>query len=62
VQEFPAEWEEYGKKAGYYRNKKMAEYATHCIAFWDGKSAGTKMMIDLANEHGLNTRVVRYGV
>ena len=30
------------------------------IAFWDGKSRGTKHMIDLAKKHNLQTRIVRY--
>lgn len=55
---FPANWDRYGKSAGYKRNKQMAEYATHLVAFWNGTSKGTKHMIDLAKEHGLKVRVV----
>lgn len=44
---FYADWSLHGKGAGFIRNQKMAEVATHCIAFWDGKSPGTKNMIDL---------------
>lgn len=57
---FEAQWEEYGKSAGYRRNVEMAEYADALIAFWDGKSKGTKHMIDIAKEKGLKVRVVRY--
>lgn len=63
---FPAEWEKYGKAAGYHRNKEMAEYASYkngfgaLIAFWDGKSKGTKMMIELANQHGLRCFIYDY--
>jgi hypothetical protein len=60
VEYYPAEWELHGKAAGYIRNKQMAEAATHLVAFWDGKSKGTKHMIDLAEKHNLNIRVVRY--
>jgi len=60
ILEFPAEWDKHGKSAGYIRNKQMAEKGTHLIAFWDGKSKGTEMMIRLAREHGLKVRVVRY--
>ena len=56
---FPADWDKYGRGAGYIRNKQMAQYATHLIAFWDGKSKGTKHMITLANEYALKVRVVR---
>ncbi len=67
---FPAEWDKYGKSAGYRRNAEMAKYAVEgkeqgvigvLIAFWDGKSKGTKSMIDLAKRYGLDeVYVVRY--
>lgn len=60
VTKFPADWDKYGKGAGYIRNKEMAEYADALIAFWDGKSRGTKNMIDLARGKGLKVRVIRY--
>ena len=55
-----ANWDEHGKSAGYIRNQEMANYASHVIAFWDGKSRGTKHMIDIANKDGLRCRVVEY--
>lgn len=57
----PADWENEGKRAGYIRNKKMAEFSDALIAFWDGKSRGTKMMIDLAEANGLQIKVYNYG-
>lgn len=57
---FKADWDKFGKSAGYLRNKEMSEYATHLIAFWDGHSKGTKHMIDLAREKGLKIRVIKY--
>ena len=36
----------------------MAEYSTHLIAILNGESKGTKNMIDLANENGLNVRII----
>jgi hypothetical protein len=57
---FPANWDLYGKSAGYRRNEEMAEYADALVAFWDGKSRGTKHMIDLANKSGIQVRVVNY--
>lgn len=50
VKIFPAKWDLYGKKAGYLRNKEMGEYADALVAVWDGKSSGTKMMINIMNE------------
>ena len=60
VEEYPANWDKYGKKAGYMRNVEMAENADALIAFWDGKSKGTKHMIDIATERNLPIRVIRY--
>ncbi len=57
---FPADWIKYGRGAGFVRNKQMAEYADALIAFWDGKSSGTKMMIELAKEMNLKVKVILY--
>lgn len=56
---YPASWNILGKKAGYVRNKEMATDATHLVAFWDGKSKGTKNMISLGQEYNLEITVVR---
>lgn len=56
----PADWEQYGKAAGYRRNAEMAQEGDALIAFWDGKSRGTKHMIDLAEKHGCLIRIVNY--
>lgn len=60
VRRFPADWNKYGLRAGYLRNKQMAENADALIAFWDGKSKGTNHMINLAKQHHLQVAVVRY--
>lgn len=57
---FPADWETFGKSAGYIRNQEMAENADALVAFWDGKSRGTASMIDLAHRYNLRVRIVRY--
>ena len=59
IKKFPAEWGRYGKSAGFIRNKQMAFYATHCVCFWDGESKGTKMMINIAREHGLKPEIIK---
>jgi hypothetical protein len=59
VSYYPARWDKYGKSAGYKRNVEMAENGDMLIAFWDGKSKGTKHMIDIASR--LNLRVVVNG-
>ena len=60
VKLFPANWDKYGKRAGYLRNQEMANYADVLIAFWDEKSKGTKHMIDIAKKQGLTVIVVGY--
>ncbi len=66
VEYYPAEWDHFGKSAGYIRNEQMAMNADALIAFWDGKSRGTKHMIDLADQYRLLKRVIQtnqeYGV
>ena len=60
VEKFLADWDKFGKSAGYIRNKEMADNADALIAFWDGVSKGTKHMIDLAKEKELKIRVIKY--
>ena len=50
VEKYPADWKRYGRSAGPKRNKQMAEISDYVICFWDGKSKGTKSMIDYARE------------
>lgn len=52
VERYPADWARYGKGAGLRRNKTMAEVCDLVICFWDGKSRGTKSMIEYARKCG----------
>jgi len=49
------DWNRFGKKAGILRNEQMAEYAQALIYLWDGKSKGTKHMVDYAKKLCLKT-------
>ena len=75
VTEFPADWKDFGKPrilktndkgerynamAGIKRNRSMAIYADALIAFWNGKSPGTKNMIEEARKRGLKVKIVKY--
>lgn len=65
VKQFLPNWNLYGRAAGPIRNKQMAEYANEdgngiLIAFWDGKSKGTKSMIELAKIYGLVIHICKY--
>ncbi len=60
IHQFPANWTVNGVAAGPIRNRQMAKHADLLIAFWDGKSKGTKNMIEEAKKHNLKIRVVRF--
>lgn len=60
VKYYPANWTKFGKAAGPLRNGDMAAYGTHCVAFWDGVSKGTRDMLAKADAHGLIIRKVMY--
>lgn len=54
-----------GKKAGPIRNKEMLEYIKNdnsslVVSFWDGKSKGTKNMIDISNKAGIKVQICKY--
>lgn len=59
VKRFPADWNRYGKSAGYRRNEQMAQYADACICFSVDNSRGTEHMINLSKQYRLKLRVVR---
>jgi predicted double-glycine peptidase len=58
IKRFPANWDKYGKSAGYRRNEEMANYADACIVVWDGESKGSKHMIDIAKNKNLKLFVL----
>ena len=60
LETYPADRKVHGRAAGPIRNAKMASVAHALISFWDGKSRGTKSMIDTAKKHNLQVAVVRY--
>lgn len=65
---FPADWQKYGKEAGFIRNTEMANYVTEegshgiLFAFWDGKSNGTKDMINKAIMNDIEKHIIVYEV
>ena len=58
---FIANWDEYGRAAGYIRNRHMAEYAAEnngiLAAFPIGEYRGTMLMVKLAKQYGLKCNV-----
>lgn len=63
IEAYPADWDTYGKRAGYVRNVEMLNAKPDVvIAFVDKpleESKGTAMMVDLAMKEGVPTYVVR---
>lgn len=53
IRYFPADWD---------NNEQMAQNADALVAFWDGKSRGTKHMIETAQKHKLDIRVKHYTI
>ncbi|MBR2861832.1 MAG: DUF2493 domain-containing protein [Clostridia bacterium] len=51
IERYPAQWNIYGRGAGIRRNEQMAQVSDIVICFWDGKSKGTKSMIELAKKN-----------
>lgn len=57
---FPANWDKYGKAAGFRRNEDMAKFADGLLAFWDGQSRGTKHMIETMKRLDGPVRIIHY--
>ena len=58
--EYRPDYAQYGRGATFIRNRQIIENADMVVAFWNGKSRGTKNMIDTATKRGLQVAVVRY--
>lgn len=65
LKKFPADWNTFGKSAGFRRNIEMADYALTgdraiLLAIWDCKSHGTKNMIAIAKARNIESYVFTY--
>lgn len=58
--QFPANWKKYGKAAGYVRNNEMADFCDVGLCFWDGKSRGTKHMIETLKKRNKPCYIILY--
>ena len=50
VERFPAHWGLFHQGAGLRRNLQMVKSADAVIVFWDGKSTGSKNIIDISEQ------------
>lgn len=56
VEPHPADWDTYGKSAGFVRNQKMVDLGANlCIAFIHNNSRGASMTARIANQAGILT-------
>jgi hypothetical protein len=71
--EFPADWDDltvpgavirvnrsgkrYNAAAGHFRNRLMAQHATRVVTFWDGRSPGTRNMIEEARRCQIEPKI-----
>lgn len=53
LKEFPADWDQYGKRAGYIRNQQMLDEGKPDVVVAAPGGRGTEMMISLANKAGV---------
>lgn len=56
----PADWANDGRKAGHLRNARLVDSVDLLVAFWDGRSRGTRNAIDHA-KHMVKPFVVVVG-
>jgi hypothetical protein len=57
---FAADWERFGKAAGPRRNHQLAQAGDVLLAFWDGRSPGTRHIISCMQQLGKPVVVVRF--
>ena len=57
---FKAEWDKYGKRAGFIRNVDIIKNCDVCFAFWDGESHGTKHDLELCEEFKKKCYLCKY--
>lgn len=57
--EFLPEYDKYGKVAPLVRNKLIVDNCDCVLAFWDGKSRGTKFTLDYAKEKNKPIKIVK---
>lgn len=60
VYEFPAQWDRFGKQAGFRRNTEMGNFADGLLCFWDGESKGTQHMIQYMGQLNKPVYITRY--
>ena len=58
---FLPEYDRFGRGAPIVRNKQIVDHVDKVLAFWDGKSRGTKSVIEYCKKQGKSVTVVIVG-
>ena len=58
VVEFRPDYARYGRAAPHVRNGEIVANCDRLVAFWDGKSRGTKSTIDKARRDGKDVQII----
>ena len=57
---YKADWETFGRSAGYIRNNDIMHTSEVCIAFWDGESKGTLHTIGLFRKFEKDVHIINF--
>lgn len=58
ITEFLPDYQRYGRGAPLKRNIQIIDYADIVLAVWDGKSRGTKFVIDQCKKKNIPLRII----
>lgn len=60
IEQYLPDWNKNGKAAGFLRNQQIVDACDMVLAFWDGKSSGTKDTIERAKRAKKSTFIVYF--
>ena len=55
---FLPDYETYGRQAPLFRNRQIIDYADRVLAFWDGRSPGTRSVIGTCLDIGKPIQII----
>jgi hypothetical protein len=61
LKKMPADWDQFGKRAGFERNGRMADEGDAGVLVWDGESPGTKNMQEELRKREKPCFILTYG-
>ena len=60
IEYYPADWNKYGKQAGFIRNQDIIDNCDGVIAFWDEKSNGTRDSLNKAKNQNKPIKIIKF--